>query len=82
MAPAARYVALVTQANPLGSADQLLARPDIDAMLIAALEQARLAAAAVVRQEWDAAGVPDAPVLAHLLADIGRQMAASATCGT
>ena len=73
LAPAARYVALVTQTNPLGSADQLLARPDIDAMLIAALEQARLAAAAVVQQEWDAAGAPDAPVLAHLLADIGRQ---------
>ena len=73
LAPAARYIALVIQTNPLGSADQLLARPDIDAMLIAALEQARLAAAAVVRQEWDAAGAPDAPVLAHLLADIGRQ---------
>ena len=72
LAPAARYVALVTQANPLGSAG-LLARPDIDALLIAALEQARLAAAAVVQQEWDAAGAPDAPVLAHLLADIGRQ---------
>jgi len=73
LAPAARYAALVVQTNPLGSASQLLARPDIDAMLIAALEQARLAAADIVRQEWDAAGAPDAPVLAHLLADIGRQ---------
>ena len=43
LAPAARYAALVTQANPLGPASQLLARPDIEATLIAALEQARLA---------------------------------------
>jgi len=73
LAPAARYIALVVQSNPLGSADRLLARPDVDAMLIAALEQARLAAAQIVQQEWDAAGAPEAPVRAHLLADIGRQ---------
>ena len=73
MAPAARYVALVTQANPLGSADQLLSRPDVGAMLAAALDQARLAAAAVVQQEWDAQGAPDAPVRAQLLADVDRQ---------
>jgi len=77
LAPAARYAALVVQANPLGSASQLLARPDVNAMLAAALDQARLAAADIVRQEWEAAGAPDAPVRAHLLADIGRQYSLS-----
>lgn len=73
LAPAARYVALVVQTNPLGTSARLLARPDIDASLAAALDQARSAVAAVVRQEWDAAGAPDEPVLAHLLDDIDRQ---------
>jgi hypothetical protein len=33
---AARYLALVTQTNPLGWADQLLGRPDVDAVLLEA----------------------------------------------
>ena len=73
LAPAARYVALVTQNNPLGSVDQLLARPDVRAELLAALDAARQAAAAVVVQRWESAAAPDAPVRAHLLADIDRQ---------
>lgn len=70
LAPAARYLALVTQANPLGSADQLLARPDVDAVLLEALAEARSAARAAVQQEWGAA--PDSPVLASLLGDVDR----------
>jgi hypothetical protein len=71
LAPAARYAALVTRTNPLGSASQLLARPDIRAVLADALEQARQAAAAAVQDGWGAA--PDSPVLGHLLEDITRQ---------
>lgn len=73
LAPVARYVALVAQANPLGSADALLARPDVRAELLAALDSARSAAATIVQQQWDISGAPDAPVREHLLADIGRQ---------
>ena len=73
LAPAAAYVALVARVSPLGSADELLARPDVRAELVAALDAARQAAAAIVVQQWEAAGAPDAPVRAHLLADIDRQ---------
>ncbi len=73
LAPLARYAALVVQNNPLSSADALLARPDVRAELLAALDSARQAAAAVVQQQWDISGAPDAPVREHLLADIGRQ---------
>lgn len=69
--PAARYVALVTQSNPLGSARQLLARPDVSAVLADALGQAWAAVAEIVRGQWGDA--PASPVLAHLLADVGRQ---------
>ena len=73
LVPAAQYAALVVQDNPSGSVTALLARPDVSAELFAALDAARQAAAAAVQQQWDAAGAPDAPVRAHLLADIGRQ---------
>jgi hypothetical protein len=73
MVPVARYAALVVQTNPLGSADALLARPDVRAELAAALDSARQAAAAIVAAQWDISGAPDAPVRAYLLADIGRQ---------
>jgi hypothetical protein len=73
LAPAARYVALVAQANPLGSAAQLLARPDVGAALAAALEQARSSVAGIVRQQWDLAGAPDSPLVGWLLADVDRQ---------
>lgn len=73
LAPAARYLALVTQTNQLGSADQLLARPDVDAVLLEALAEARSAASAAVQQEWQArGGPPGEPVLDHLLADVDR----------
>ena len=73
LAPAAQYAALVVQASPSIPVTALLARPDVSAELLAALDAARQAAAAAVQQQWDAAGAPDAPVRAHLLADIGRQ---------
>jgi hypothetical protein len=72
LAEAARYVALIVADNPLGSADQLLARPDVDAVLLEALSEARAAARDAVQREWSAAGAPDSPVLAHLLADVDR----------
>ena len=79
LAPAARYLALITQSNPLGSADQLLARPDVDAVLLEALAEARSAARAAVQQEWDARGGPAGePVLADLLADVDRAYSALA----
>jgi hypothetical protein len=74
MAEAAGYLALVTRVNPLGSADALLARPDIDAMLAGALDQARALAEDLVRQQWYAAGAPASAdeTLGDLLGDIGR----------
>lgn len=70
---ATQYVTLVTQANPLGSAGQLLGRPDVDAMLLEALSQAQATAqtareAAVGRLRRAAR----LPVLAHLLGDVAR----------
>lgn len=72
---AAAYLSLVTQTNPLGSASQLLARPDVGAVLTEALDEARAAAGDAVRQGWYAqvpalAGEP--AQLDRLLDDIGR----------
>jgi hypothetical protein len=73
VAEAAGYLALVTRVNPLGSADVLLERPDTDAVLQQALDQARSAAEDVVRQAWYSSGglSSDDEVLNHLLDDIG-----------
>jgi hypothetical protein len=74
MAGAAGYLALVTRTNPLGSADALLDRPDTDAALISALDEARGTAEEAVRRAWYASGAPasDDPVLERLLDDISR----------
>ena len=74
MAEAAGYLALVTRTNPRGSADALLRRPDTDAVLAWALDEAREAAAEAVRQAWYAAdGTPaETPMLNWLLGDIDR----------
>jgi hypothetical protein len=73
MAEAAGYLALVTRVNPLGSADAMLARPDVDAVLSGALETARSAAEEAVRQAWyDAGGSGEDATLGHLLADVDR----------
>src|SRR5580692_8466610 len=74
LAEAAGYLALVTTVNPLGSADALLARPDVDAVLQGALDEARSAAEEVVRQAWYDSGAPasDDATLRHLLDDIDR----------
>lgn len=70
--PLARYAEVVTRTNPLGTADQLLARPDIRAILIEILTEARDRAAAVVQEAWDSTGAADHPLLDRLLADIER----------
>lgn len=72
LAPAAGYLALVTLNNPAGSADDLLRRPDTDAVLSDALEAARDAVTAVVEQEWFAAGAQANSLYRHLLADVSR----------
>lgn len=74
VAGAAGYLALVTRNNPLGTADELLRRPDTDAVLQEALDEARQAAGEAVREAWYSAGnVTSADeTLDHLLGDIGR----------
>jgi hypothetical protein len=72
LAEAAGYLALVTTVNPLGSAETLLARPDVDAVLQGALDEARQAAEDAVRQAWYDAGGPDDATLGRLLDDVGR----------
>jgi hypothetical protein len=70
VAGAAGYLALVTRNNPQGTADALLRRPDTDAVLREALEEARQAAEDRVREAWpDEAG---GEVLSHLLRDVDR----------
>jgi hypothetical protein len=73
-AGAAGYLALVTRSNPLGSADDLLRRPDTDAVLRQALDEARSAAGELVRQAWDDSGAVsgDDETLNDLLDDIGK----------
>jgi hypothetical protein len=74
LAEAAGYLALVTRNNPKGSADQLLRRPDTDAVLAGALDSSRQAAGDLVQQYWGdagAAGSGDA-TLGHLLDDVDR----------
>lgn len=74
MAEAAGYLALVTTVNPLGSADTLLARPDVEAVLQGALDEARAAAGEVVRQAWYSSGAPigEDATLSRLLDDVDR----------
>jgi hypothetical protein len=74
LAPAAGYLSLVTQTNPRGSADDLLDRPDVSAVITEALDEARAAAEEVVRQSWYAeTGVTSQDaMLDRLLADVDR----------
>jgi hypothetical protein len=74
IAEAAGYLALVTRVNPEGTADALLRRPDTDAVLVQALDEARSAAGELVRQAWYSAGdgTSQDETLGHLLDDIGR----------
>lgn len=73
LAEAARYAALVAGTVPPG---ELPSRPDVSAVLEAALEEARAAAWDAVLLAWGSA--PDSPLLGHLLADVARQYAALA----
>jgi len=74
LAEAAGYLALVTRNNPRGSADALLRRPDTDAVLTQALDEARALASDLVRQAWysDEDAPAQSPVLTWLLDDIDR----------
>jgi hypothetical protein len=75
LAPAARYVALVVRNNPLGTAAQLLARPDIDATLAEALAEAHAAVADLVEQAWFTTGAAADATYRHLMDDVARQYA-------
>ena len=74
IAEAAGYLALVTRTNPEGTADALLRRPDTDAVLVQALDEARSAAEELVQQAWYSAGAVTSQdeTLDHLLGDIGK----------
>jgi hypothetical protein len=74
VAEAAGYLALVTRNNPTGTAEDLLRRPDTDAVLQQALDEARESAREVVQQAWYSAGgvTGEDETLGHLLDDIGR----------
>lgn len=69
----AAYLSLITRANPRGSADALLARPDVAAMLHEALSEGHEAAMTYIEQGWLASGAdPADPVHARLQADAAR----------
>jgi hypothetical protein len=78
IAPAARYAGLVTQTNPQGSADSLLERPDVMAVLNNALQEAESQGLAVVRTAWESGGADEGPALAHLLDDIQHSFSSPA----
>jgi hypothetical protein len=74
LADAAAYLALITQNNPLGSADQLLHRPDVEATLREALDEAQANAEAYIEQAWLMSGADEEHALySRLLADVARQ---------
>lgn len=75
LAEAARYLALVTQTNPGGSAEALLRRPDVGAVLEEALEEAQASAQAVVEQAWIMSGAPGHPSYSRLQGDVIRTFA-------
>jgi hypothetical protein len=73
MGELAAYLSLITRANPRGSADALLARPDVAAMLHEALSEGHEAAVTYIEQGWLASGAdPGDPVYARLQADAAR----------
>lgn len=74
VAGAAGYLALVIRSSSAGTADALLRRPDTDAVLRQALDEARSAAEELVRQSWYSAGdlTGEDPALGHLLDDASR----------
>lgn len=67
------YIALVVRNNPYGSADALLARPDVEAMAAQALEDARTLAIAQLEAEWNSADAMQTVYYQHLLDDIEAQ---------
>jgi hypothetical protein len=69
---AARYIGLLVQNNPEGSAASVLTRPDVDAVLLETLEQARAVATEAVRQQWAASGGGQHEYLTWLIDDVDR----------
>lgn len=73
MAELAAYLALITRANPRGSAAALLDRPDVAAMLREALSEGHESAMTYIEQGWLASGAdPGDPGHARLQADARR----------
>ncbi len=73
LAKAAAYLALITRANPRGSAAALLARPDVTATLREALSEGHEAAMTYIEQGWLGTGAdPEDPRYARLQADADR----------
>jgi hypothetical protein len=72
----ADYIALVVRNNPYGSADALLARPDVEAMAAQALEDARNLVATQLEAEWNSAEASQTAYYQHLLDDIEAQYSA------
>jgi hypothetical protein len=74
----ADYIALVVRNNPYGSADALLARPDVEAMVAQALEDARELVTARLESEWNSADASQTAYYQHLLDDIEARYASPA----
>jgi hypothetical protein len=73
LANAAAYLALITRANPRGSAAALLARPDVTATLREALSEGHEAAMAYIEQGWLGTGAdPEDLGYARLQGDVDR----------
>lgn len=68
----ARYLALVITSTPYGSADEVLRRPDVGAMVADAESSAAQLARDAVAQAWEDYQGPEASVLSHLTADAAR----------
>jgi hypothetical protein len=73
LGPVAGYLALITQNNPVGGADQLLARPDVSAVILDALNEAQTDVEFLVEQAWQAAGSAEDAQYRRLIADVERQ---------
>lgn len=69
---AASYVSLVTLNNPYRSSAALVERPDVEAVLRAAFEEARQLASQAVLEAWSESAPSDEALLNELLGDVDR----------
>lgn len=70
--PAGAYLSLVTRNNPHGSAEGLLSRPDVAAVLSDTFDEARSRAFTAVQDAWGQHDPETSGLLAELLADAER----------